>query len=75
MKAFVLYKKEECQLRQLFQKMQNYGSMCCDFLQFIEIYNKWHLQTFRGAPIDYGSATFRDDWFHSFLNFIINYDI
>ena len=75
MKAFTTYDANEIPLRQLCRKLQDFGTMNCTFEQFVEIYNKWHLTTFKGQPVSYKTATFREDWFKDFLYFLITYEI
>lgn len=74
MKAFSLYSEKEIHLRQLLAKLQNYGSINCSFEKFTELYNKWHLSTFKGL-VNTMTAIFREDWFKSFVNFLANEDI
>ena len=75
MKAFTVYNAEEVPLRQLCRKLQDYGAMNCTFEQFEHIYRIWHLTAFKGQPVSYKTATFREDWFRDFLLFLINYEI
>lgn len=75
MKAFKLYSRDEIQLRKLLRKMQDYGTVNCTFEQFIFIYTQCHLSTFKGQPLDFSTASFRDDWFRSFVEYIANFDI
>ncbi len=75
MKAFIVYPANEIKLRQLCRKLQDYGTLNCTFEQFVNIYTEWHLSTFKGCPVDYGTATFRKDWFRSFLEYLVNYEI
>ena len=75
MKAFVPYDAKEIPIRQLCRKLQDIGTVNCSFEQFIEIYDKWHLTTFKGRPVSYSTATFREDWFRDFLYFLVNYEI
>jgi hypothetical protein len=75
MKAFTLYPKEERDLCKLLEKMKNYGKMNCDFAEFCQIYNEWHIKTFPGTKISTDSANWRDDWFIDFINYITNRDI
>lgn len=75
MKAFITYNPEQIPLRQLCRKLQDFGTINCTFEQFVEIYRKWHLTTFKGQPVSYKTATFREDWFKDFLYFLINYEV
>ena len=75
MKAFTPYNADLIPLRQLCRKLQDYGTVNCTFEQFVEIYKKWHLTTFKGQPVSYATATFREDWFRDFLYFLITYEI
>ena len=75
MKAFKIYSRDEIRLRQLCRKMQDYGTLNCTFEQFVFIYTQWHLTTFKGQPVNFSTASFRDDWFRSFLEYIGNFDI
>lgn len=75
MKAFILYPKEQAQLYQLLLKLQPYGQVNCSFEQFSDIYSQWHNQTFPNQPVSPSTATFREDWFISFLQFLGNYEI
>lgn len=75
MKAFIPFEAKEIKLRQLCRKLQDYGRVNCTFEQFIEIYTKWHLSTFKGCPVNYSTATFREDWFRDFFFYLVNYDI
>ena len=75
MKAFVPYPNNEIKLRQLCRTLQDVGTINCTFEQFVHIYTQWHLCTFKGQPVSYGTATFRKDWFRSFVEYIANYEI
>jgi len=75
MRAFIPYDANEIKLRQLCRKLQDYGTVNCTFEQFDEIYKKWHLTTFKGQPVSYSTATFREDWFRDFLYYLIEYEI
>lgn len=75
MKAFELYPQNEIELRKLCRRLQDYGTVNCSFEQFVSIYTKWHISTFKGQPVRYDTATFRSDWFRSFLEFLVNYEI
>lgn len=75
MKAFIPYPKEAVHLRLLLRKLQDHGTINCDFETFTKLYEKWHLKTFPGCPINTQSAIFREDWFYDFLNFLISSDI
>lgn len=75
MRAFTPYKPNEIKLRQLCRKLQDYGTVNCTFEQFLVIYTQWHLTTFKGQPVDYNTALFREDWFRDFLYFLMNYEM
>lgn len=75
MKALTLYSKSEIHLRQLLRKMQDYGKINCDLETFSKLYNKWHMKTFPGLPINTMSAIFNEAWFLEFVNFLANEDI
>lgn len=75
MKAFEPYSKEERNLRILCRRLQDYGKVQCTFKQFNEIYCEWHLKAFKGCPVSTTTATFRNDWFLDFVNFLANYEI
>ena len=75
MKAFIPYDANEIPLRQLCRKLQDIGTISCTFEQFVGIYNKWHLTTFKGQPVSYKTATSREVWFRDFVLFLINYEI
>lgn len=75
MKAFTLYPQQEIYLRQLLRKIQDYGTMNCDFEAFSKLYEKWHLESFPGRPVDAKTATFRDDWFRSFVGYLANSEL
>ncbi len=75
MKAFTLYTKEEIELRRLLRKLQDYGTINCDFKTFEQIYIRWHAKTFPGCKISVQSVNFRDDWFREFVEFLANEEI
>ena len=75
MRAFIPYEANEIKLRQLCRKLQDYGTVNCTFEEFVKIYEKWHLTTFKGQPVSYSTASFREDWFRDFFCFLINYEI
>lgn len=75
MKAFTFYLKEEIEMRQLLRKLQDYGTCNCDFVTFVAIYQDWHLKAFPGTPVNFKAATFRDDWFKDFVEFLANKNI
>ena len=75
MKAFTLYSKQEANLRVLLNKLQYCGKINCDFETFSQLYYEWHLETFPGCEVDTGAATFRSDWFGSFVDYLANADI
>lgn len=75
MRAFIPYDANEIKLRKLCRKLQDYGTVNCTFEQFVEIYKNWHLTTFKGQPVNYSTATFREDWFRDFLYYLIEYEI
>jgi hypothetical protein len=75
MKAFTPYNQDEVKLRQLCRQLNDYGTVNCTFGQFVGIYKEWHLNTFKGQPVNYSTATFRRDWFASFLHYLVNYEI
>lgn len=75
MKALTIYSKGEIHLRQLLRKIQDYGTINCDFETFVKLYEEWHLKAFPGCPIDITTVIFRDDWFSDFVNFLANKDI
>ena len=75
MKAFTIYRKEEIHLRLLLRKMQDYGTINCDFETFSKLYAEWHMKAFPGCPVNTQSAIFREDWFKDFINYLANKDI
>lgn len=75
MKAFTLHPKGKRDLLILLEQLKNYGECNCNFNTFCKIYNEWHMVNFPGCEISTSSATFRSDWFTSFINFIANYEI
>lgn len=75
MRAFTPYNADQKCLRQLCRKLQDYGTVNCSMEQFVEIYKKWHLTAFKGRPVSFSTATFREDWFRDFFHFLINYEI
>ncbi len=75
MKAFILYSKNETNLRKLLRKMQDYGKITCSFEKFNELYCEWHEKTFKGCKVSTNTALFRDDWFFDFLNFLVQCEV
>ena len=75
MKAFILYPKEEIELRKLLEKLKLYGQMNCSYQEFAQIYDEWHQKTFPGMPTSPNTANFRNDWFIDFLNYLINREV
>ena len=75
MKAFILYSRNEIELRKALDKLKNYGKINCTFEQFNQIFVEWHEKTFPNCPVNIRTAFFRDDWFIDFVNFIANYEI
>lgn len=75
MKAFSIYSKPEIDLRLLLTKLQNYGTINCDFETFTKLYRAWHQKTFPDTPISTSSVGFRDDWFRDFVNYLANQEV
>lgn len=75
MNALTIYSKGEIHLRQLLRKLQDYGTINCDFETFSKLYAEWHLKAFPGCPIDTITAISRDDCFLDFVNFLANKNI
>jgi hypothetical protein len=75
MKAFILYPKEEIELRKLLEKLKLYGQMNCSYPAFTQIYDEWHQKTFPGVQTKGNTVNFREDWFVDFVNYLINRDI
>lgn len=83
-KAFTPYPKNEVVLRKVLRKLQDIGTLNCDFVAFNSLFLAWHERVFprerweKATPhIPYNadpktSLLFRQDWFYDFIGFISN---
>lgn len=76
MKAMTLYSSQEIYFRKLMKKLEDYGRPNFDDIgTFLELYKEWHMKNFPGVEVSAITATFREDWFKSFVEFLANKDI
>ncbi len=76
MKAITLYSSEEIYFRKLLKKLEDYGQPNFDDLEtFLKLYKEWHMENFPGVTVSAITATFREDWFKSFVDFLANKDL
>lgn len=76
MKAFTIFPPETIYFRKLLRKLEDYGVPNFDDIEvFIALYQEWHTKTFPGSQITLMSATFKDDWFNEFVDFLANKEI
>ncbi len=75
MKAFTLYSPGELELRKLKRKLEEHGTVNCDFDMFSKLYEKWKQRSYPGTKITPNSVIIRCEMFMDFIDFLQHEDI